>query len=52
MASIFILGGVLSVLLVVALVVAAIADRRRSISVDSDGSRFEPRALNPKLPWA
>jgi len=34
------------------LVSAEFADRRRSIRVDSDASRFEGPALDPKLPWA
>jgi hypothetical protein len=48
----FVVGGLLSAIFVVALVIAAVADRRRSIEVDSDGSRFAAPALNPKLPWA
>lgn len=52
MASMFVVVGLLSAMFMVALVLAAVADRRRSIAVDADASRFAPPALNPKLPWA
>lgn len=52
MLSMFIAGGFLSISFVVALVVAAVADRRRSLALVADASRFAPAPLNPGLPWA
>lgn len=52
MASMFVVGGLLSAMFMVLLVIAAVADRRRSIAVESDASRFAAPALNPKLPWS
>lgn len=51
MASMFVVGGILSAMFMIALVLAAVADRRRSIEVGADTSRFASAALNPKLPW-
>ncbi|MCZ4500168.1 MAG: hypothetical protein JWQ74_2723 [Marmoricola sp.] len=52
MVTMFVVGGVLAVAFAVVGVLAAFADRRRSIEVDGDGSRFAPAVLDPKLPWA
>lgn len=52
MVSMFIIGSLLASACVAALVLAFVADRRRAIRVDSDGTRFAAPALNPKLPWA
>jgi hypothetical protein len=52
MIAIFIVVGVLTIAFAGALVIAALADRRRSIEVDSDPTRFEPPAPGAALPWA
>ncbi|MCX6396392.1 MAG: hypothetical protein NTV23_07905 [Propionibacteriales bacterium] len=51
MVAMFIFGSLMAVAFVAALVIAAFADRRRAIQVDSDGTRFAAAPLNPKLPW-
>jgi len=52
MFSMFIVGSLMALAFVTALVLAAVADRRRAIRVVSDASRFAAPALNPPLPWA
>jgi len=52
MVAMFVVGGVLAAAFAAAGVLAAFGDRRRSIEVDGDGSRFAPPVLDPKLPWA
>ncbi|MFL6158874.1 MAG: hypothetical protein ACJ72D_22525 [Marmoricola sp.] len=51
MISMFIVGGVLALAFGSALVVAALADRRRSLAVVADASRFAPQAVGARLPW-
>ena len=51
MTAVIIIGSVLAGVFMIALVIAAFADRRRAIRVDSDASRFAGPALHPKLPW-
>ncbi|GAC1382742.1 MAG: hypothetical protein NVSMB48_14210 [Marmoricola sp.] len=51
MVPMFIVLGIVVAMSMVALVLAEVADRRRSIRVDADQSRFAAAALHPKLPW-
>jgi hypothetical protein len=50
MIAILIVVGFLTTAFVVLLVVAEFADRRRSIEVDSDPTRFNARPPRPLLP--
>lgn len=52
MTAVIIIGSVLAAFFVGALVLAAFADRRRAIKLDSDASRFAAPVLHPRLPWA
>jgi hypothetical protein len=51
MVLMLIVCSVLAVGFVAALVVAEFVDRRRSITIGSDASRFAAPTRNPKLPW-
>jgi hypothetical protein len=52
MVSMFIVVGILSIGFAFGMVAAAVVDRRRSITVDSDASRFAPQAVDAPLPWS
>ena len=52
MVSMFILGGILCFGLTLGMVLAAVADRRRSVALVADSTRFSPQAVDAVLPWA
>lgn len=51
MVSMFIVGSILTLGLALGMVLAAIADQRRSIAVVADGTRFAPQEADARLPW-
>lgn len=51
MVTMFVFVGLIATMFTIALSVAAVADRRRSIALHADASRFAPPVLNPVLPW-
>lgn len=50
--SMFIVGGILTLLFALGMVAAAVADRRRSMVLVADAGRFSPQVVDGRLPWS